>query len=65
MVATALKEKAMDYFTMLDDNQAQIVISYMESFESTQEKKEKKLSDLKGKICFSDNYDYKPMRNAL
>lgn len=65
MVATALKEKAMDYFSMLDDNQAQIVISYMESFESTHEKKEKKLSDLKGKIRFSDNYDYKSMRNTL
>jgi len=29
MIETALKKKAMDYFAMLDNEQAQMVISYI------------------------------------
>ena len=50
MVSTALKEKAMDYFTLLDDEKAQMVISYMESFDYPAKTKKKSLADLKGKI---------------
>ncbi|QNL97881.1 hypothetical protein [Treponema sp. Marseille-Q4132] len=64
MVSTALKEKAMDYFTLLDDEKAQMVISYMESFDYPEKTKKKSLVDLKGKIQFSDNYDYKAMRSV-
>ena len=63
MVATALKEKAMDYFTALDDERAELVISYMEAMERPSAKK-KNLADLKGKIQFADGYDYKSMRSA-
>ena len=31
MVETALKKKAMDYFAMLDNEHARMVISYMET----------------------------------
>ena len=64
MVSTALKEKAMDYFTLLDDEKAQMVISYMESFDYPAKTKKKYLADLKGKIQFSDDYDYKAMRSV-
>ena len=64
MVSTALKEKAMDYFTLLDDEKAQMVISYMESFDYPVKTKKKSLADLKGKIQFSDDYDYKAMRSV-
>jgi len=64
MVSTALKEKAMDYFTLLDDEKAQMVISYMESFDYPEKTKKKSLADLKGKIQFSDDYDYKAMRSV-
>lgn len=60
MVAEALKEKVMDYFTVLDDEQAQMVISYIETIDSSQKKKQKSLADLK----FADGYDYKAMRSA-
>jgi len=33
-------------------------------FEFLERRKPKKLSDLKGKIRFSDNYDYKLLRNG-
>ena len=33
MVAEALKEKFMDYLTVLDDEQAQIIISYIETID--------------------------------
>jgi len=62
MVAEALKEKVMDYFTVLDDEQAQMVISYIETIDFSQKKKQKSLADLKGKINFADGYDYKAMR---
>ena len=64
MVAEALKEKVMDYFTVLDDEQAQMVISYIETIDFSQKKKQKSLADLKGKIRFADGYDYKAMRCA-
>ncbi len=64
MVAEALKEKVMNYFTLLDDEQAQMVISYIESIDVTQKKKQKSLADLKGKIQFADGYDYKAMRRT-
>ena len=64
MVAKALKEKVMDYFTVLDDEQAQMVISYIETIDFSQKTKQKSLADLKGKIQFSDGYDYKAMRCA-
>ena len=64
MVAEALKEKVMNYFTLLDDEQAQMVISYIETIDVTQKKKQKSLADLKGKIQFADGYDYKAMRCA-
>ena len=64
MVAEALKEKVMNYFTLLDDEQAQRVISYIETIDVTQKKKQKSLADLKGKIQFADGYDYKAMRSA-
>ena len=63
MVAEALKEKVMDYFTVLDE-QAQMVISYIETIDFSQKKKQKSLADLKGKIHFADGYDYKAMRSA-
>ena len=64
MVAEALKEKVMNYFTLLDDEQAQMVISYIETIDSSQKKKQKSLADLKGKIHFADGYDYKAMRRT-
>ena len=64
MVAEALKEKVMNYFTLLDDEQAQMVISYIETIDVTQKKKQKSLADLKGKIQFADGYDYKAMRST-
>lgn len=64
MVAEALKEKVMNYFTLLDDEQAQMVISYIETIDVTQKKKQKNLADLKGKIQFADGYDYKAMRRT-
>ena len=62
MVAEALKEKVINYFSVLDDEQAQMVISYIETIEFSQKKKRKSLADLKGKIQFADGYDYKAMR---
>ena len=64
MVETALKEKAIDYFTMLDDTRAQIVLTYMETMDFSQKKRQHNLADLKGKIQFSEGYDYKAMRSA-
>ena len=64
MVETALKKKAMDYFAMLDNEQARMVISYMETIEFLSEKKNRTLADLKGKIQFADGYDYKAMRSS-
>lgn len=64
MVAEALKEKVMNYFTLLDDEQAQMVITYIETIDVTQKKKQKSLADLKGKIQFADGYDYKAMRRT-
>lgn len=64
MVAETLKEKVMNYFTLLDDEQAQMVISYIETIDVTQKKKQKSLADLKGKIQFADGYDYKAMRRT-
>ena len=64
MVTEALREKFMDYLTVLNDEQAQIIISYIETIDFSQKKKQKSLSDLKGKIHFSDGYDYKAMRSA-
>lgn len=62
MTNTKLKERAMDYFTVLDTENMQSVINYMETLDSTKQKKKLNLADLKGKIRFSDNYDYKAMR---
>ena len=62
MVAEVLKEKVINYFSILDDEQAQMVISYIETIEFSQKKKRKSLADLKGKIQFADGYDYKAMR---
>ena len=64
MVETALKKKAMDYFAMLDNEQARMVISYMETIEFPAEKRQHSIADLKGKIQFSDGYDYKAMQNS-
>ena len=64
MVTEALREKFMDYLTVLNDEQAQMVISYIETIDVTQKKKQKSLADLKGKIQFADGYDYKAMRRA-
>ena len=64
MVSEELREKVMDYFTVLDDEQAQLVISYIETIDSSNKKKQKNLADLKGKIQFADGYDYKAMRCA-
>ncbi len=64
MAATALKEKAIDYFSALDDERAQMVISYMETIDLSQKTRQKSLADLKGKIQFADGYDYKAMRRA-
>ena len=62
MVTEALREKFMDYLTVLNDEQAQIIISYIETIDFSQKKKQKSLADLKGKIQFADGYDYKAMR---
>lgn len=64
MVAEKLREKVMDYFTVLDDNQAQMVISYIETIDLPAKKQRKTLADLKGKIQFAEGYDYKAMRSA-
>ena len=64
MVETALKKKAMDYFAMLDNEQARMVISYMETIEFLAEKRQHSIADLKGKIQFADGYDYKAMRSS-
>ena len=50
MVETALKKKAMDYFAMLDNEQARMVLSYMETIEFPAEKRQHSIADLKGKI---------------
>ena len=62
MTNTKLKEKAMTYFTVLDTENMKSVINYMESLDVNKQKKKLSLSDLKGKIRFSDGYDYKSMR---
>ena len=54
----------MDYFAMLDNEQAQMVISYMETIEFPAEKRQHSIADLKGKIQFADGYDYKTMRSS-
>ena len=64
MADTALEEKAMDYFAMLDNEQVRMVISYMEAIELPSEKRRRSLADLKGKIRFADGYDYKAMRSS-
>ena len=65
MIETALKKKAMDYFAMLDNEQAQMVISYIETIELPSEKRNRTLADdLKGKIQFADGYDYKAMQGS-
>ena len=64
MVAEALKEKVMNYFTVLDDEQAQMVISYIETLDFSQKKNQKNFLGLKGKIHFADGYDYKAMRSS-
>ena len=64
MADTALEEKAMDYFAMLDNEQVRMVISYMEAIELPSEKRRRSLADLKGKIRFTDGYDYKAMRSS-
>lgn len=61
MTNTKLKEKAMTYFTVLDAENMKSVINYMETLDTTKKKK-LSLADLKGKIRFSDGYDYKSMR---
>ncbi len=59
-----LQKQATDYFTKLDDNQIQLVISYIKDINPyTEIKPKRNLSDLKGKIQFADNYDYKAMRS--
>ena len=52
MVTEALREKFMDYLTVLNDEQAQIIISYIETIDFSQKKKQKSLADLKGKKTF-------------
>ena len=64
MADTALEEKAMDYFAMLDNEQVRMVISYMEAIELPSEKRRRSLAALKGKIRFTDGYDYKAMRSS-
>ena len=64
MVETALKKKAMDYFAMLDNEQARMVISYIETIEFPSEKQNRTLADLKGKIQFADGYDYKALQGS-
>jgi len=64
VIETTLKQKAMDYFAMLDNEQAQMVISYMEAIDFSTEKQQRSLADLKGKIHFADGYDYKAMRSS-
>ena len=64
MAEAALKEKAMDYFSTLDDTRAQMVLTYMETMDYPVKKQPRSLADLKGKIQFSDGYDYKAMRSS-
>ena len=64
MIEKALKKKAMDYFAMLDNEQAQMVISYIETIELPSAKQNRTLADLQGKIQFADGYDYKAMRSS-
>ena len=65
MTAT-LQKQASDYFTALDDNQIKMVISFIKDINPHTEIRQKRnLSDLKGKIQFADNYDYKSMRSSL
>ena len=56
MVETALKKKAMDYFAMLDNEQARMVISYMETIEFPAEKRQDSNGHLKGKNSVADGY---------
>ena len=53
MVTEALKEKVMNYFTILNDEQALMVIAYIETIDFSQNNKRKSLADLKGKIHFA------------
>ena len=63
MIAT-LQKQATDYVTSLDDNQIKMVISFIKDISlNTEIKPKRNLSDLKGKIQFADNYDYKAMRS--
>ena len=66
MSAVALQKQAMDYFIALDDNQVKMVISFIKNISQISETKTKRsFADLKGKIQFADNYDYKEMRINL
>lgn len=63
MAAEALTQLAIQYFSQMDDEHARDVIAYMEQIKDTDKStKKRRLSDLKGKIQFSDDYDYKTMR---
>ena len=42
MVTEALREKFMDYLTVLNDEQAQIIISYIETIDFSQKKEAEK-----------------------
>ncbi len=43
---------------------AELILREFVSSHKPKNKKVKKLSDLKGKIAFADNYDYKAMRRS-
>ena len=65
MAAEALTKLAMQYFSEMDDDRARDVIAYIEQLHAHDEThKKRSLSDLKGKIQFADDYDYKAMRRG-
>jgi len=59
-VSNTLLKKIANHSNFASDNE--LVESAL--FEFWERRKPKKLSDLKGKIKFSDNYDYKLLRNG-
>lgn len=64
MTETALKKEAITYFETMNESNIQLVVSYMKTLDSVSLPKQKRsLADLKGKIHFAENYDYKAMRN--
>ncbi len=57
-----LLHSAFNLFNIKDEKQ--LIITALQEFVEKRSRKKKNLKNLKGKIQFSDNYNYKELRNA-